>query len=469
MHSRDLLTAAAGHAADFLETLPDGRVEAEVLDADALRAGLAVPLPDGPTDPRTVLDELVAAATPGIVRSQSPRYFGYVIGGTLPAALAADVVVAGWDQNAGGYSVSPAASVVEEVAGGWLLDLLGLPSCASFGLTTGCQQAHVTCLAAARNAVLARVGWDAEVGGLQGAPRVRLLVSEERHVTIDRAARILGFGTAALVPVAVDATGRIDTAALRDVLADGEGPTIVCAQAGDVNTGAVDPLAEIVELAHAAGAWVHIDGAFGLWAAASPERRHLLDGYAGADSWATDGHKWLNVPHDCGLAFVADPEPHRNAMIVSAAYLRGTREGERDGSRWVPDFSRRGRGFAVYAALRSLGREGIAEMVERCCACARRFAEVLGADDAIEILNDVVLNQVLVRFADDDATTDAVVAAVQAEGTCWMSPTTWRGRRAMRISVCNWATTISDVDRSCAAILRIARRRAAAPAGPPPV
>jgi aromatic-L-amino-acid decarboxylase len=352
---------------------------------------------------------------------------------------------------------------VEEVAGGWLLDLLGLPEGASFGLTTGCQQAHVTCLAAARNAVLGRVGWDAEVGGLQGAPRVRLVVSEERHVTIDRAARILGFGTAALEPVAVDATGRIDPAALRDVLAAGEGPTIVCAQAGDVNTGAIDPLAEIVDMAHGAGAWVHVDGAFGLWAAASPERRHLLDGYAGADSWATDGHKWLNVPHDCGLAFVADPKPHRNAMVVSAAYLRGTREGERDGSRWVPDFSRRGRGFAVYAALRSLGREGIAEMVERCCACARRFAEVLGADEAIEILNDVVLNQVLVRFADDDATTDAVVAAVQAEGTCWMSPTTWRGRRAMRISVCNWATTISNVDRSCEAILAAARARPAPP------
>ena len=394
------------------------------------------------------------------MRSQSPRYFGYVIGGTLPAALAADVVVAGWDQNAGGYSVSPAASVVEEVAGGWLLDLLGLPAGASFGLTTGCQQAHVTCLAAARNAVLARVGWDVEVGGLQGAPRVRLLVSEERHVTIDRAARILGFGTAALVPVAVDddgphRRGRAARRARRRRRADDR----VRAGRRRQHRRRRPARPRSSTARHAAGAWVHVDGAFGLWAAASPERRHLLDGYAGADSWATDGHKWLNVPHDCGLAFVADPEPHRNAMVVSAAYLRGTREGERDGSRWVPDFSRRGRGFAVYAALRSLGREGVAEMVERCCACARRFAEVLGADDAIEILNDVVLNQVLVRFGDDDATTDAVVAAVQAEGTCWMSPTTWRGRRAMRISVCNWATTISDVDRSCEAILRVARAR----------
>jgi len=456
MDSRDLLTAAAGHAADFLQTLPDGRVGADVLDVDALREGLAVPLPDGPGDSRAVLDELVAAATPGIVRSQSPRYFGYVIGGALPAAMAADVVAVGWDQNAGGYSVSPASAVVEEVVGAWLIDLLGLPAGASFGLTTGCQQAHVTCLAAARNAVLAGAGWDAEVGGLQGAPRVRLLVSEERHVTIDRAARILGFGTAALVPVAVGEAGLIDPAALRAELAAGDGPTIVCAQAGDVNSGGFDPLDEVVAAAHAAGAWVHVDGAFGLWAAASPRHRRLLSGHAGADSWATDAHKWLNVPHDCGLAFVADPRPHHAAMGVSAAYLRASREGERDGSRWVPDFSRRARGFAVYAALRSLGREGIAELIERCCACAGRFAEVLGAEDGIEILNDVVLNQVLVRFGDDDDATDAVVAAVQEEGSCWMSPTTWRGRRAMRISVSNWATTSGDVDRSCAAILAAA-------------
>ena len=465
MHSRDLLTAAAGHAADFLETLPDGRVGADVLDVDALREGLAIALPDGPTDPRTVLDDLVAAATPGIVRSQSPRYFGYVIGGALPAAMAADVVAVGWDQNAGGYSVSPASAVVEEVVGGWLIDLLGLPAGASFGLTTGCQQAHVTCLAAARNAVLAGAGWDAEVGGLQGAPRVRLLVSEERHVTIDRAARLLGFGTAALVAVAVDDAGLMDPAALRAELAAGDGPTIVCAQAGDVNSGGFDPLDEVVAAGHGAGAWVHIDGAFGLWAAASPRHRRLLTGYAGADSWATDAHKWLNVPHDCGLAFVADPQPHRAALVVSAAYLRGSREGERDGSRWVPDFSRRSRGFAVYAALRSLGRYGVAELVQRCCACAGRFAEVLGADDGVEVLNAVVLNQVLVRFGDDDAITDAVVAAVQEEGSCWMSPTTWRGRRAMRISVCNWATTTGDVDRSCAAILAAVRAETAAARG----
>jgi len=463
MHSRDLLAAAARHAADFLDTLPEGRVGADVLDVDALRQALAVPLPDGPMDPRAVLDDLVAAASPGIVRSQSPRYFGFVIGGALPAALAADIVAAGWDQNAGGYVLSPAAAVVEDVAGAWLADLLALPAGASFGLTTGCQMAHVTCLAAARHAVLARAGWDVEAGGLPGAPRVRLVVSEERHVTIDRAARLLGFGTAALVPIAVDAAGRMDPAALRAALAAGEGPTIVCAQAGDVNTGDFDPLGEIVDAAHAVGAWVHVDGAFGLWAAASPSYRHLVAGCAGADSWATDAHKWLNVPYDCGIAFVADPPPHEASMSASAAYLRLAEGGERDGSAWVPDFSRRARGFAVYAALRSLGRAGVAEMVERCCACAARFAAVLGAEPGTEILNEVVLNQVLVRFGDDDGTTDAVVAAVQADGTCRMGPTTWRGRRAMRISVSNWATTLSDVDRSCEAILAVARAPHARP------
>jgi glutamate/tyrosine decarboxylase-like PLP-dependent enzyme len=456
MSSHDLFAAAARHAADFLETLPEARVDADVRDADSLREGLALPLGDDPVDARVVLDDLVAAASPGIVRTQSPRYFGFVIGGTLPAALAADMVTCAWDQNAAGFAVSPAASVAEEVAGGWLADLLGLPTTASFGLTTGCQMAHVTCLAAARHAVLARAGWDVNEGGLQGAPAVRIVVSEERHVTIDRAARLLGFGAIALVAVEVDARGRMDPAHLRAVLADGRGPTIVCAQAGDVNTGDFDPLAEVVDAAHDAGAWVHVDGAFGLWAAASPRHRHLVQGAAGADSWATDAHKWLNVPYDCGLAFVADPAPHIASMDVTAAYLTTAEDDQRSNRAWVPDFSRRARGFAVYAALRSLGRAGVAELVERCCACARHFAEVLGAQDGIEILNEVVLNQVLVRFGDDDATTDAVVAAIQAEGTCWMGPTTWRGRRAMRISVSNWATTISDVDRSCAAILAAA-------------
>jgi aromatic-L-amino-acid decarboxylase len=463
MASHDLFAAAARHAADFLDTLPDARVDADVRDPDALREGLAVALGDDPVDARVVLDELVAAASSGIVRTQSPRFFGFVIGGALPVAVAADMVTCAWDQNAAGFAVSPAAAVVEEVAGAWLLDLLGLPATASFGLTTGCQMAHVTCLAAARHAVLAREGWDFNEVGLQGAPAVRIVVSQERHITVDRAARFLGFGAASLVAVDVDERGRMDPAHLRAVLDDGDAPTIVCAQAGDVNTGDFDPLAEVVEAGHAAGAWVHVDGAFGLWAAASPRHRHVVEGAAGADSWATDAHKWLNVPYDCGLAFVADAAPHMAAMDVTAAYLTTAKDDQRSNRAWVPDFSRRARGFAVYAALRALGRSGVAELVERTCACARHFAEVLGAQEGIEILNEVVLNQVLVRFDDDDATTEAIVAAIQDDGTCWMGPTTWRGRRAMRISVSNWATTISDVDRSCAAILDVAAAQPAPP------
>ena len=465
MHSRDLLTAAAGHAADFLETLPDGRVEAEVLDADELRARLAVPLPDGPTiRARSSTSSWRGDARPraqpvaALLRLRDRRDAARGAGRRRRGRLA-------WDQNAGGYSVSPAASVVEEVAGGWLLELLGLPGGRvvrpDHRLPAGAR--HLPGGGAQRRPRARRVGRR----GRRAAGRAARAPAGQRASATSRSTARCGSSASAPTRwcrVAVDADGPHATrprCATRSPPATGRRS---CARRPATSTPApFDPLAEIVDVAHAAGAWVHIDGAFGLWAAASPERRHLLDGYAGADSWATDGHKWLNVPHDCGLAFVADPEPHRNAMVVSAAYLRGTREGERDGSRWVPDFSRRGRGFAVYAALRSLGREGVAEMVERCCACARRFAEVLGAEEGIEILNDVVLNQVLVRFGDDDATTDAVVAAVQAEGTCWMSPTTWRGRRAMRISVCNWATTISDVDRSCAAILGAARARPAPP------
>ena len=465
MHSRKLLEAAAAHAAGFLEALPAAPAGADVTDVEALRAALGGPLPDGPRDPQAVLDGLVAAASPGIMRSQSPRYFGFVIGGTLPAALAADIVTAAWDQNAGGYGVAPAAMVAEEVSGAWLKELLGLPAVASFGFVTGCQMAHVTCLAAARHHVLAQTGWDAQAGGLQGAPRVRVLVSAERHVTVDRAARLLGFGTDAIVPVATDPSGRMDPRALSAALSDGQGPAIVCAQAGDVNTGGFDPFEPIVDAAHDVGAWVHVDGAFGLWAAASDRHRHLLAGAERADSWATDAHKWLNAPYDSGLAFVADPAAHRAAMTTTAAYLHLAQHGERDAMDWNPEFSRRARGFAVYAALRSLGRAGVAELIDRCCAYARRFAEILGGQDGVDVLNEVVLNQVLVRFGDDDATTDAVVAAVQREGTCWLGGSTWGGRRVMRISVSNWATAADDVERSAEAILAAARATRRAPAG----
>jgi glutamate/tyrosine decarboxylase-like PLP-dependent enzyme len=450
VYSRELLTAAADHAATFLDGVPERRVGPAEIDPAALRAALGGPLRNGPEDPRAVLDALVAAAGPGLMASQSPRFFGFVFGGSLPAALAADWVASAWDQNAVLYVAAPAAAVAEEVVGGWLAELLGLPASASFAITTGCQMAHATGLAAARHHVLRRAGWDVEARGLGGAPPIRLLANGDFHVTLSRAVRLLGLGTDSLVRVGTDAEGSMDPGALRAALAAGDGPAIVCAQAGEVNSGAFDPLDEVCDAAAEHGAWVHVDGAFGLWAAAAPSHRHLVAGVGRADSWATDAHKWLNVPYDAGLAFVAHPDAHHGAFSASAAYLP---TGARDAMDWTPDSSRRARSFTIWAALRSLGREGVAEMVERCCACARHFAEVLGAREGIEVLNDVVLNQVLVRFDDDDATTDAVVAAVQAEGTCWMGPTTWRGRRAMRISVSNWATTIEDVDRSCAAVL----------------
>ena len=397
-------------------------------------------------DPGSVLDALASAAGPGVAASAGPRYFGFVTGGALPAALAADWLTSTWDQNAVLFASSPAAAIAEEVVGGWLASLLGLPSSVSFTFTTGCQMAHVTCLATARHAVLAAAGWDVERQGLRGAPPVRVLTGAARHVTVDRALRLLGLGTDALVPVAVDAAGRIDAAALDRELRDS--PTIVVAQAGEVNTGSFDPFDEIVDAARAAGAWVHVDGAFGLWAAASPAYRHLTAGAERADSWASDAHKWLNVPYDSGLAFCARPSDHRAAMSLPAAYLAA---GARDGMDWAPEASRRSRAFAAWAALRSLGRSGVADLVDRCCSHARRFASLLSDVPGLELLNDVVLNQVLLRFA-DDAATDAVIAAVQADGTCWLGGTVWQGRRAMRISVSNWSTTEDDVERSAAAI-----------------
>ena len=322
-----------------------------------------------------MLDALVAGAGPGLMASQSPRFFGFVFGGALPAALAADWLASAWDQNAVLYVAAPAAAVAEEVVGGWLAELLGLPATASFAITTGCQMAHATGLAAARHHVLARAGWDVEARGLTGAPPIRLLANGDLHVTLLRAVRLLGLGTDSIVRVETDAQGSMRPAALREALAAADGPAIVCAQAGEVNSGAFDPLDEVCDAAAEHGAWVHVDGAFGLWAAAAPSHRHLVAGVGRADSWATDAHKWLNVPYDAGLAFVAHPDAHHGAFSASAAYLP---TGARDAMDWTPESSRRARSFAIWAALRSLGREGVAEMVERCCACARRFAEVLG-------------------------------------------------------------------------------------------
>jgi glutamate/tyrosine decarboxylase-like PLP-dependent enzyme len=439
--ARDLLRRTAEIAADYLESLGERPVFPQVTPEE-LRAALGGPLPEEPVDPEQVLEDLATGAEPGVVAMGSGRYFGFVIGGALPAALAADWLTSAWDQNAGLYVGGPSASVVEQVTREWLVELLGLPAEASIGFVTGTQMAHVTGLAAARFHVLDAAGWDVGADGLTGAPPVRVLVGEKRHVTVDRALRLLGLGAPTLV--AADDQGRLLVDPLREAL--GEGPTIVCAQAGEVNTGAFDPLPEIADACDEAGAWLHVDGAFGLWAAVAPSRRHLVEGIERADSWTTDAHKWLNVPYDSGIVLCAHPESHRAAMTITASYLiqdEGARR-VRDQVDWVPEFSRRARGFPVYAALRSLGRSGIAELVERCCAGATRFAAAIATLPDVELLNEVVLNQVLFRFESDERT-DEVLRRVQEDGAVWMSGTTWNGRKAIRVSVSNWQTGDEEI------------------------
>ena len=450
-----LLHRTAEIAVEYLASLPERPVRAEA-SLGELRAALGGPLDDAPLPALQVIEELAAAAEPGLVGSQSPRYFGFVIGGGLDAAIAADWLTSVWDQNGGGYPVGPSAAVAEEVACEWLLELLGLPADAGVGLTTGCQMAHFTCLAAARHRVLADAGWDVEADGLFGAPAIRVLVGAKAHTTVFAALRMLGLGSRRVELVAADDQGRMDASELARVLASGSGPAIVAAQVGEVNTGAIDAMPAIARLAREHGSWCHVDGAFGLWAAASPALRGLVDGVAEADSWATDAHKWLNVPYDCGVAIVRDRAAHAAAMnsFTGVEYITQPEHDERYQGEWVPEFSRRARGFAVYAALRALGRHGVAELVERCCACARLMADELTRDPRATVLNDVVLNQVLVRFAEDGQNvTDQVIDAVQREGTCWMSGTEWDGEPAMRISVCNWRTGEDDIRRSAGAIL----------------
>ncbi|MGI5177388.1 pyridoxal phosphate-dependent decarboxylase family protein [Dactylosporangium sp. CA-152071] len=442
------LTEAYEQATRFLTGLPSRPVGSGA-GPDELRAALGGPLPDKGTDAREVIARLAAAADAGIVASPSGRFFGFVIGGATPAALAADWLTATWDQNAGLYAAGPSAAVVEEVAGGWLRDLFGLPAHTSVGFVTGAQMSHVTALAAARHEVLRRAGWDVEAGGLHGAPRITVVAGADRHSTIDRALRFLGIGTAALVPVDVDDQGRMQPDALRTALDDIDGPVIVCAQLGNVNTGACDPIAAICDIAHASGAWVHVDGAFGLWAAASSRHRHLVTGVDRADSWTTDAHKWLNVPYDSGLVFCAHPQAHRAAMGVRAAYLVHAGGNERDALDHNPEFSRRARGFPVYAALRTLGRDGVEALIDRTCELATRFATHMG--DAV--LNEVVLNQVLLTFGPQ---TFDLITRVREEGTCWVSGTTWQGSPAMRFSVSNHTTDESDIDRAAEVILRLA-------------
>jgi glutamate/tyrosine decarboxylase-like PLP-dependent enzyme len=449
------LRRAAEIGFDYLSKLPERAVGARA-DAATIASRLG-DLADAGVDPTRVIEELATAVDPGLVGSLGPRYFGFVIGGQLPAAAAADWLTTAWGQNAVVHAASPAGAAVEQVAGRWMLDLLGLPADASFGLPTGAGLGNTVGLAAARHAVLARHGWDVEARGLYNAPEITVVVGEEAHATLSTALQYLGLGRERVVRVPVDDQGAMLADAARDAIVAVDGPLIVAIQAGNVNSGAFDPAATVADaVASHPNAWVHVDGAFGLWAAVSPSLRHLIEGVDRADSWSTDAHKWLNVGYDCGFVAVREVDAHRAAMATSASYLM--RSEQRENWEWVLDSSRRARGFILYAALRSLGRSGVRALVERCCALARRMADQLREADEVAVLNEVVLNQVLVRFGDSDERTRAVIGAVQEDGTAWMGGTTWQGKAAMRISVSNWSTTEADADRTVEAILRCARR-----------
>lgn len=461
------LDRARYHAARWLDGL-DTRAVNATTTLEELRARLGVPLGDEGADPARIVDDLAAATEGGLLGSPGGRFFAWVIGGTLESALAADWLTSAWDQNAGMYATAPAAAIAEEVAGAWLLELLDLPRNASFAFVTGCQMAHFTALAAAREGVLRGAGWDVGKDGLFGAPPIRVLANDTRHSTVDRALRFLGIGERAVCPIPSDEAGRVTEQSLEKTLASGSGPTIVVLAAGDLNTGVFDRFRQLIPIAKAAGAWVHVDGAFGLMARASRTTRHLTDGIELADSWAADAHKWLNVPYDSGIAIVRDRAAHNAAMTVHASYLVES-DVARDEVDWNPDFSRRARGFALYAALRELGREGLAALIERCCAHCHAIVTGIGALPGAELLWEPELDQGLVRFldrragatdADHDAETDAVIASINASGEAFFGGVTWKGRRAMRISVVNWRTSDADVARTIEAVRGVLAERA---------
>lgn len=442
---------------------PETQPVSATASLEKLRAQLRKPLNEESLDPNSVIEELVRDTSDGLIGSAGGRFFAWAIGGSVPAALAADGLTSAWDQNAVLYACAPAAAVVEEIAGEWLKDLLGLPRIASFALVSGCQMAHTTCLDAARHALLAERGWDVERRGLAGAPRIRVLASN-RHGSIERAIRLLGIGQDQVLDLPLDISERVETAVLEEILQrDPTPPTILILEAGDINTGAFEDYSSAIPVAKRCGAWVHLDAAFGLWAAASPRYKRLLHGAEAADSWATDGHKWLNVPYDCGYAFVAHPEAHRSAMSLRAPYLVHDNDA-RDQLDWTPDWSRRARGFATYAALRQLGRAGTADLIDRCCGHARALTAGIGALPNAQVLWEPVINQGLVRFLDPSphATerdhgrrTDHVIRKVVEGGEAYFAFTEWRGKRAMRISVLNWRTTQWDVERAIDAVARV--------------
>jgi glutamate/tyrosine decarboxylase-like PLP-dependent enzyme len=457
------LQVAAAQALSYLSTLDERSVGATA-NAAFLRTRIAKPLSRYGLPAEQVISELAAAVDGGLHGVASGRFFAWVIGGSLPAALAADWLTSAWDQNAHNFGTAPAAAITEEVVGAWLKEIFGLPRQSSFALVTGCQMAHFTCLASARHALLAKRGWNVEANGMSGAPAIRVLSSDQAHGSIDRALRMLGIGTSNIVKLSSDSNGRLEPVALESALAsEPNAPTLVVLQAGDLNIGAFDQFEILIPIAKRYGACVHIDGAFGLWVAASPSYRHLLAGVDAADSWATDGHKWLNVPYDCGYALVADPRAHGGSMSHRASYISYSSDA-RDQADWNPEWSRRARGFPSYAAIRQLGVDGISEMIERCCRQARSLVTEIARLPGAELVWEPQINQGLVRFLapnegateqDHDRTTDEMIARINAAGEAFFSGTTWRGRRAMRVSVCNWRTTTEDVARTVTAIAHL--------------
>jgi glutamate/tyrosine decarboxylase-like PLP-dependent enzyme len=453
------LVAAMDHALEYLRTV-DERPVGPTASLETLRRRLCREWNQDPMQAESVVNDLVEDIQGGLSNSVNARFYAWVIGGSLPSALAADWLTSTWDQNAGLYSVSPASAIVEEAVGSWLKDLFRLPASSSFALVTGCQMAHTTCLAAARTWLLKGQGWDVERQGMSGSPQIRVFCGL-RHATIDRTLHLLGFGDQSVTELCVDDVGALDPDALEAALRQADGqPAVVLLQAGDVNTGGFDDFATLIPIARQHGAWVHIDGAFGMWAAASPRFERLVRGVERAHSWATDGHKWLNVPYDCGYAFVAEPDAHRASMSYHASYLT-QQDVARDPLDWNPEFSRRARGFASYAALREFGRTGVRELIERCCDCAAQLVAGLGELEGVQVLSSPVINQGLVTFSDpsgafSDEWNDEVIAEIAAEGTSYFSGTTSRdGRRAMRISVSNWQTSYEDIIKTVAGVERV--------------
>jgi glutamate/tyrosine decarboxylase-like PLP-dependent enzyme len=446
---KTLLEMSSELAIRYLEELGHRKVapsEAAIERIECFRE----PLPESSTSAEDVIRMLDEIGSPATMAMAGPRFFGFVTGGSLPASLAANWLAGAWDQNSALYQVTPATGLLEKVALGWLVDLFGLPAGSGGAFVTGATVANFTGLAAARHAVLKNANWNVEADGLFGAPPIAVIVGEEAHPTLFKSLGMLGLGRNRVIRVPVDSQGRMRTDAFPQIA----GPTIVCTQAGNVNTGAFDPIGEICDIVHGNGAWVHVDGAFGLWASTTPSHSNLIKGVEKADSWATDAHKWLNVPYDSGITLVRNPHTLQAAMAITAEYLP-TASADRNPSDFTPELSRRARGIEVWAALRQLGRQGVAAMIERCCRHARRFAEVIG-DAGYEILNDVVLNQVLVSFGELEMT-QKVIEGIQKDGICWCGSTVWQDHTAMRISVSSWATTDEDVEMSLESMLRIAR------------